>query len=424
MNKLYLFTILILFFSFSNAQPINPNDSANTSPGNINMVFYNLATRAQTIPSDTDWHIAVSVRATNFPYHPLGGTTIRINEAIGVNAYVAPNIDTSGFTTLDTTGWRNWWHLHDADTSIDEGALNSNRNHSDLFNYGWGEYNETTHNVVGDSVFLIQLPSGEIKKMIVIALVWDTTFYIKYSNLDNSNLQFIHISKGVNDNNDKEFMYLDLYDSTVHDKEPASNAWDLQFLKYAAVDTLGVPDGTMPVSGIWVNEGDSVAKATGVDVTSNAYAGLRFSGNLNTIGWNWKSLVDTTGMVQDSLAYFIKTIPGDIYKLVLTGYNDSTGVFSFYQTLVAAAPTGISTVEASAQVSLYPNPANDMVNIICPASVSSKYEIMDITGNILIRGNVTNEPLQINTSRLAAGIYIVNIIDNENVSTRKLVIGH
>jgi len=429
MKRIFSALLLSIYFCTAHAQTIVANDSAETGINSSQMTFYSLGTGMKTVTTNTDWHLAVTVRATQFPESPLGGTTIRMNEAMGVKVYYVPNTNAAGFSTLDTTGFRTWAKLHDSDKSIDEGVLNSNRNPADYYDFGWGTYNAFSHNVVGDSLYLIQLPNGELKKFVVVNLVRDTAFNLKYSNLDNSDLQTIHIAK--KDYLGKEFVYLNLTDNTVMDKEPHLADWDLQFLKYTATDVL--QGQHISQVGVWLNKGVKAAKRPNHDVLDNDYSTLTFDTTLNAIGWDWKrpgsflSLMIGKNIqegfefyiMEDSLAYFVKTKAGEYYKVVFTKYNINNGRINFYKEKLNA--TGIEETEAENKLRIFPNPANSVLNVelkSAPATIN----VVDISGRIISEIVATQNITQLNTSELATGVYLLLVTTNGKTSISKFVV--
>lgn len=420
MKRFLVTALVILLFSSTYAQAIIVNDSVNTNNANTDMVFYNLATGLKTNVSNTDWHLAITVRPTQFPGAPLGGTTIRSNGANGVQVYVAPNATTAGFSTLDTTGWQSWPQLFDADTLIDMGGMNSIRG-SNIFDFGWGFYNSTTHNVVGDSVFLIKLPNGDLKKFMVVALVYDTATDLQYANIDNSNLQHVHIGKP--EYGTKEFVYLNLEDNTIHDKEPNKTDWDLQFLKYEASDVVA---GTyQPKTGVWVNKGTQVTKATGANSAGIDYNFLPFSDKLNTIGWNWQvyNSGNQTYTVVDTTAYFILTNAGDAFKVVFTGFGgQQTGVINFSKQLVSTT-AGIDEATGF-NAAIYPNPANEILNLITNNNQAINLSIFDMSGKLVSKNTVTKQNQQISTTAFNNGVYLVQLSSGSQTTYTKLIIAH
>ncbi|HWB62375.1 MAG TPA: T9SS type A sorting domain-containing protein, partial [Chitinophagales bacterium] len=351
---------------------------------------------------------------------PLGGTTIRINGAFGVKVFIAPNADASSFNTLDTTNWQSWRQLYDSDTLMDLGALNTNRNTGNIFDFGWGKYSSVTHNVVGDSIYLVQLPGGVLKKFLVNALVFDTAFDIQYANIDNSAFTSVHIGKPGYSG--KNFVYLNMVRNEVMDKEPAASQWDMLFLRYAASDAGQLPK---PETGVWVNKGVQIEPAAPVDVTLNSYTGFTFESELNTIGWDWQIYDGQHGTysVKDSLAYFVQTSGGELYKIVFTGFGGpETGVISFYKEWLAST-TGIEAAAVSPGLKMFPVPANNELNII-NTGAGSKLQVCDLSGRIVYSGSADNTLSRINTSQFAPGAYIVSLINNSNRQSALFTVAH
>jgi hypothetical protein len=416
---------------FINGQAqIIANDSVEIGTDSKNTVFYGLGTGQKTTASYNDWHLAVSIRATQFPASPLGGTTIRVNEAFGVKVYYVPNASAASFNNIDTTGYKTWTKLHDSDTAIDYGALNSNRDLTNIYDFGWGLYNASNHNVVGDSLYLIELPNGQLKKFLVVNLARDTAFNLKYSSLDNSDVQETEIVK--RDYLGKEFVYLNLTDNSVTDKEPFTPDWDLQFLKYSATDIIA--GKAISAVGVWLNKGEAAAKRAHHDVADNDLTGLNFSTHLNAIGWNWKypgsfmSLLSGKDIFQnmefyyteDSLAYFVKVKNGDVYKIVFTKYNVNNGRICFYKEKVSSS-TGIEEVNELYTVRLYPNPANSVVNIVLPAA-NATLRVMDMSGRLITETISTENLIQLNTSEYATGVYLLQATIGNKTSVHKFVV--
>lgn len=422
MNKLFGTFLAVLLSVSIYAFSLNPNDSVSIGTGYTKMVFYNLSTGAQTEASNADWHLAISVRPSPIPPggNPQDGAAIRINEQLGMSVAVAPRNNASTFDNIDTAGWADWTKLHDSDSKMIEGALNSNRRLSNPFDFGWGIYNQVTHNVMGDSVFIITLPNGIVKKFMVEGLIKDTAYQIKYSNLDNSDLQQVQIRKSLYTG--KNFVYLNLADNSIHDKEPAYNMWDLQFLKYTGVNILGLP--YYPVTGVWVNRGVSVAKAEGVDVMSNDYSGHTFATEMNTIGWDWKEFVAPGYSIADSLVYFTRTAQGQYFKLVFTGFGGSSnGMFRFYKEEIVAS-TSIEDVK-DIFWNVYPNPVNEQLFINTNGN-EALVKIFDLTGNIVAETQVTAaHKTSIYTGSLPNGIYVVSAtLSNNMTGIRKIIVQH
>ncbi|MBL0308601.1 MAG: T9SS type A sorting domain-containing protein [Bacteroidetes bacterium] len=421
MNRLIPMLAALIMCCTLHAQTLAPNDSVSIGASYSDMTFYNLSTGAKTTASNTDWHLAISVRPTIYPPsgNPQGGVVVRMNEQLGMNIVVAENNDASTFSNLDTTGQSGWPVLHDSDLEWIEGSLNSRRSPSNPFDFGWGAYNQTTHNVMGDSVFIIHLPGGAVKKLIIEGLIKDTAYDIKYANLDNSDLQQVHILKA--DYSGKGFVYLNLLDNMVHDKEPVLTDWDLQFLKYTGLNIQSLP--AYPVTGVWSNPRTIVAEATPLEVNSKDYSGQNFSSDLNTIGWDWKTFAAGGFSVTDSLVYFVKTQQNKYFKMVFTGFSGSTnGDFLFYKEELIQN-TGIDDMKSTSW-NLYPNPANSLL-VISSENRIDEVTIYDLLGNLVMHqsSNGSTE-IQLDISLIANGAYLLAVHSEGGVSVKRLVVKH
>lgn len=422
MKNVYSLFLLFVTLVHLNAQTVPVYDSVNTAVGNTDMVFYSLNGGQKTSTSNTDWHLAISVRPSLFPSNTLQGTTLRINEQLGVNVYQIPNFTADSFNVVvDTTGYHSWNHLHDSDTALDMGALNNGLNIA-VYNYGWGVYTgPPNHDVAGKKIYLFEMPNGVLKKFWIEQLDRDTAWDLKYADLDNSNLQSIHIGKAAHAN--KNFVYLNMLDNQVHDKEPLSVDWDLQFLKYAAQDVT--PGSVYSVVGVWTNKGETVAEVNGVDAAIVDNAGVNpFSANMNAIGWDWKTydVQNHVYEMRDSLAYFIETNSGVFYKIVFTAYGGSaTGVINFYKQEFI---TGINKTVNEITLEVFPNPTSSVLNIVTGLQTETEYKVFSLEGKLVREKKGTSPIMQFNTSEMQSGIYFLTVTSGNTVARKRFVINN
>lgn len=71
----------------------------------------------------------------------------------------------------------------------------------------------------------------------------------------------------------------------------------------------------------------------------------------------------------------------------------------------------INIVNQNDAIKIYPNPSQQTLNIYCPIANQS-YKITDITGKILLKGNIQKGTQSINIAHLAAGKYNLIIFNN------------
>lgn len=70
---------------------------------------------------------------------------------------------------------------------------------------------------------------------------------------------------------------------------------------------------------------------------------------------------------------------------------------------------------------LYPNPAiNDVVYITTATNGTKEIVIYDVFGKIVLRDRIRSKSL--NISRLVAGVYVLQVTENNETMTRKLVV--
>ena len=70
---------------------------------------------------------------------------------------------------------------------------------------------------------------------------------------------------------------------------------------------------------------------------------------------------------------------------------------------------------------LFPNPANDIININLKNNISSNYEILDISGKVLLSDSFLNET-QVNSSVLKNGIYIIRVVNDFKSFSKRITI--
>jgi len=87
--------------------------------------------------------------------------------------------------------------------------------------------------------------------------------------------------------------------------------------------------------------------------------------------------------------------------------------------------TGVKeNTNISKHLSVFPNPANDVlhINLDGVAGQISSFSIIDITGRVLLNGNSNSNYLNINVSELKTGMYFVQIMLNDGNSVTKRIL--
>lgn len=324
MRVLIISLIVLSFISCNKSEDNEPDFSKDTiridslamGADYADDIYYNLKQgKILSVPRN-NWDIG---------FKTLGRSScILINSASGVNLWEYPIQDTTKWSTLDTTGMKNSWKsLVNSDSTWALSAFEGNaKGHPD---YGWGEYNTITHDVIGNSIFVMQLQNGKYKKIIITKRDGSTNAYnFKYADLDGKSAVVQTIK--TRDYSKKNFIYYSIATGKVMDREPESSKWDLLLTKYIAQISMG-PGVTVPypVVGFLQNEGVLAARMTG-DTASNNYESAIFKTNFATIGRDWKKQVSQTSSdytIVPDLYYFVKTKDNSIVKLLFKKFEGS-----------------------------------------------------------------------------------------------------
>jgi len=297
------FTIISCDNTDDPVPPLNYADSISMGASYAEEIFYSLENGIVKSSPRSAWDIAFST-------NPMSSTVL-INEGYGVMLYAYPDLD---WDNIDTSGIAGWPALYNADTSWYNGAFDRNATgHPD---YGWGVYNSTNHDVIGDSLFILRLSDGSVKKIMIEQRAAATNSYsIKYGNIDEAGT-----TKEIpcGDYISKNFVYFSFSGDEILDIEPESDSWDLLFTKYY--------DESIPynVTGVLTNMDREVAEVRNTDPADADPADAEFSTDISTIGSDWKSfdMGTYTYVVEPDLCYFVKS-NDQTYKITFTGTDGS-----------------------------------------------------------------------------------------------------
>ena len=100
--------------------------------------------------------------------------------------------------------------------------------------------------------------------------------------------------------------------------------------------------------------------------------------------------------------------------------NDTVGVF----TPDSDFTVGIQDIHAFNPISVYPNPANDVVFITSTVQSGSEISLADLQGKELIATKLNFEKTSLDVSQIASGLYFLTIRMQERTFTRKVLIMH
>ncbi|MCG8575415.1 MAG: T9SS type A sorting domain-containing protein [Flavobacteriales bacterium] len=402
MKKEILLSSMILAGGFGFTQE---EDSVSLGMGYANRSYYSFADGEVANVDNTAWDLAFDVSSF--------GATIRLN-GIQQDLYLYDG-DTADFATLDTAGLYSWDSYINGNESWWDGALNKGGDPDDAADLGWGIYNSTTHHINGENLYVLESADGEFKKLIINKLA-SGTYSFHYANLDNSGEEFKTIAKS--DYSGKNFAYFDLSAGEEIDLDPPKTDWDILFINYAEELAPGYIGG---VTGAFSNVDVNVAEITDVPEDEADHTTGTFSPNLSEIGYDWKTFDFPTFsyFIEDSMTYFIQTVEGDVWKVFFTHFGGSmTGKIKFNKEQVAFAGVVENWEESLA---IFPNPANDHLNIISANNDLASAEIYTTAGRVVYTIAIDGATTQIQTDALPNGMYVLKLTSNSGESRTEII---
>lgn len=415
MIKIVTIALLLLTAIFHvNAQIF---DEVSVGPQYSQQAYYNLSTGAMTIVENEEWDIAFS----NVGQTDAG---VFINESASlsgtpVSLFLAPTTDWIE-DIADTSPFVDSVKIFNAELNWSEGAFNTVKDPNNPFDYGWGAYNVQNHQVDGDKVYVIQKRGGEFIKMQVTGLKGGF-YHFRYASLNGDNEVVDSVAKSTNGNNS-----IVHYSFESNNVVSISNDYDLIFQRYfTPLDAGGGELLEYAVTGILLAPGTSAVIADGVDVATvkeEDYAD-QYSAVPTTLGHEWKVFDFTTGwIIDEDRANFVKTKEGEIYKMVFVDFQGSgTGTTTVERTLIGTASVK-ETEQNKSVVSIFPNPAKDVLTIKTERTENIDINIINSLGQSVQRiKSDTNTGIPL-PSDLKNGIYHIVMKGKSQITTQSVII--
>ena len=184
-------------------------------------------------------------------------------------------------------------------------------------------------------------------------------------------------------------------------------------------------------------------------VSTDKITSLDFAAKFNENALSFDKVVSTASYLTDAMANYAKDDKTlrftsnsrqqyEVDKTIVTvRFNTISGIVSNADLFSLAGylngdkakielkgniTTGISTTSANINVLAYPNPANSVLNVVSPER--AVVELMDLQGRQVIISTMVNanEKQEINTSNVAAGMYMLKVYNENFISTQRVVI--
>ena len=412
------------------------NDTISMGTSSINDVYYSLANGTVRTEGNKNWHLGFSLSIAD-------SAAIWANHNASNSFVKVYNIhkDSSQWSTVTLNDTLTASLCYNNDKGWYQGALNDVYS-TDIFNYGWGTYDQSTHKILGDSIFIVKA-NGVFYKVFINELDAVTmNWAISVGDIVANTSYTDTIKKQVGFTN-RLFAYYDLAAQKDTNREPEIATWDILFTRYTTDDptsgqnphnsVLGVLANTNGSSGVRVARAYMILEDDALADYNTYLASL--SPVISSVGFNWKTfdLASFTYFVEDSNSYFIKDRNGIYYQLQFTGFSGingpGSGTTSFRKRLLA--PVNVHNVNSLvAAYSVSPVPASNYIDIMMDSKAAGAVTIslLDMQGRIVRTASISLKQgvngYTLPVSELPNGNYLINIQGKQVKLTQKVSIAH
>ena len=421
-NLSFTLLFLIIFASHSFAQEyVQASLGANYSEQS----FFRFSDLSADNLANESWDIA-------FNMYSSFSTGIQLNEAVSsshtgdapyLELYLAPVdafqdvIDLAAITDTLLNDEKSW----------DFGAVNTPVDPDNALDFGWGLYNPADHSVMGNRVYVIKLWDNTYRKFEISSLIGGV-YTFKYANLDGSGEQTVTITPAEMGGSP---LALFSFDTGAVIASPTD--WDFLFTRYS--DPIDAGGGEMinyTVAGVLTAPGVEVAVASSInpyDINAEDYADA-YSTEANVINYQWKSfnLAQLSWVLDDSLAYFVKTVDENLWKVIFVDFEgSSTGTTTMEVEHLGSVSTQ-NPVSNISTLGLFPNPVQDQ--FVLSLELKEQVNQLDIfitdsngkvVWNTKTGANAGLNIFEFNQINFPAGLYILNVQQANGIVSTKMI---
>ncbi|MFA7626769.1 MAG: T9SS type A sorting domain-containing protein [Candidatus Kapaibacterium sp.] len=423
-NYLMILTMIFVGFSVLHSETIQ----IDLTPGYSVDVWYDFNGGVIKTEPTNNWDLAFQTNNQN--------AGILTNSHNGVKVWVVPDSHPDSWEmAIDTTGMaESWEEGFNSEESWSAGAVNLGKDGFVMDgDFGWGEYNMSTHGITGNKLFVLLTKDKEYKRFMVESLIAGT-YTIRWAELDGTNEVMMSIAK--KDYNSKLFTYLNVSSSEIIDREPALDEWALLFGKYIGMVQMGPEPVPYGLTGVRTNPRFRTAEVRDVPVNDAQAPYLNadsYSFNITEIGSDWKSFNNTTFTYEivEDLTYFVTSdLDGTpepvIHKIVFKSFEGSaSGLLTFDLN----APTNVEDVDIVNGLNVFPNvaTAGTLINIdYAASSYVSTIKIFDVSGRIVHEveniSRLSDSQINFRLPNLSAGTYFIGVIEQNFQKLGKIIV--
>lgn len=409
--RMKIITVLLLFICPFIVLGQEVSDVVEMGASYENEVYYDLERGFVKKNARSDWDLALSSNTMS--------ASVLINDGADVQLFLLSE-RAEDWSKVDTLG-KMQMPLYNSDSTWEIGAFN--KLSKGVFDYGWADYNKTSHDLVGKFIYAIVLRDKSVKKIFIEYMKAKGDVQLKIANLDGSEEQSFSFTKIDFKTND--YAFLSLNDGKFAALQPDRETWDLLFTKYMSEVSMGPTTAYYPVTGVKHANHVEVAQRDNIPTDNDDYSGASASSNITTIGSDWKNFNRGTfqyELVEDR-TYFVKS-KGNVWKLYFTSFEgSSTGKIGFNKKLVKSA----SIEEPNQIFTIYPNPSSGNIHIVSDLEQNRDLvlELFDLQGRLVWtaahNAKTGFRDVQVDLP-VPTGIYNLRVSSNLGVQNTRLIV--
>ncbi len=131
--------------------------------------------------------------------------------------------------------------------------------------------------------------------------------------------------------------------------------------------------------------------------------------------WRWVDL-STLGNV-DSLVFHLTSSDNGQFGM------NTPAFFCIDDFTTANYNAALTNIQRQSSISIYPNPANDIIYVAINtiSSIKSNFEILDITGKVISFGILNPDTTQISVAELPSGIYYLKTVSDQFTANKMFI---
>ena len=117
---------------------------------------------------------------------------------------------------------------------------------------------------------------------------------------------------------------------------------------------------------------------------------------------------------------------GKSVLISVAGIPGSSGNSLYIDEIEVGSASKIASVDdiEVQSLSVYPNPANNSLNVSIERKENAKATLISLQGNVITEFDIINGSATLNTSCISEGLYIINVNSGESTSAIKVNIKH